>query len=523
MEISMRGIVKNFGKIVANNHIDLDLYPGEIHCLLGENGAGKSTLMHVLYGLYRADQGDIFINSERVRFRSPQDAIHLGIGMIAQHFNLIPRMTVKENITLGKMPRQERLGFLWDGKRAAEIVRELGETTGMVVDPDATVSELSVGVQQRVEVLKAIYLGAKVLILDEPTAVLAPQEVAELFAFMRRMAAQGDSLIIITHRLEEAMMCDRVTVLSAGGVVFRSMVADLTKEQLNRKMFEVCIREDGRECQAEAMTLPPVEAAKDSDCGEGNVLFQVSDLCVQGPTRASTLKDVSLEVNRGEIVGIAGVAGNGQAVFFNALTGLIPLQTGKIRLKGADRSGDTPKQRREAGISFISEDRKYLGLLLDMSLADNIILGYEDKPPFAKGKRLNYKRIKQFARGQIANFEIKAPTEEMRVGQLSGGNQQKVILARELSQGPDLIIVSQPTRGLDVRTTQFVRELLRENRDKGRGVLLISYDLEEILQTADRIAVFFEGRLWFVPRDASVEEIGRYMATGGKAGEAVAN
>ncbi len=519
----MRGIVKRFGKTLANDHVDLDLHPGEIHCLLGENGAGKSTLMHILYGLYKADEGDIFIDSQRARFRSPQDAVALGIGMIAQHFNLIPRMTVKENIVQGNIPRREKFSFLWDSKRASEIVRELGENTGIVVDPDAVVSELSVGLQQKVEVLKAIYLGARVLILDEPTAVLTPQEVAELFIIMRRMAAQGDSLIIITHKLEEAMLCDRVTVLSSGRVVFRSMVADLTKEELNRKMFDACIKEGGRDCLAAATATPPLTKAKTLGCGGKDVLFQVTDLCAKGATRASSLKDVSFTVNRGEILGIAGVAGNGQSVFFNALLGLLPLESGQVCLKGADISNATPKQRREAGVSCISEDRKRLGLLLDMSLADNIILGYADKPPFSRGRQLDYKRIRDFARSQIANFEIKAPTEEIRVGQLSGGNQQKVILARELSQDPDLIIVSQPTRGLDVRTTQFVRELLRENRDRGKGILLISYDLEEILQVADRIAVFFEGRLCFVPPGACVEEIGRYMATGGETREAIAN
>ncbi len=502
MNIRMQGIVKKFGGIVANNHIDLEINAGEIHCLLGENGAGKSTLMHVLYGLFEPDAGHIYVDDQQVAFRSPKDAINKGIVMISQHFNLIPRMSVTENIVLGRIPRRHAVGWMWDARQARQSVLELMKTTGLEVHPDVAAVDLSVGEQQRVEILKSLYLGARILILDEPTAVLTPQEIDGLFKILRRMAAQGSGLIIITHKLDEALQCDRVTALRAGRVVFRSPIANLTRNDLRQAMFEG-IADEAAICRTGG--LEPEKKP---------LLLQVSCLQVPGATRASTLKGLSLDVHAGEIVGLVGVAGNGQTELFYSLMGLAPPLAGKIIFKEEDITRATPKHRRQLGISCISEDRKGSGLLLDLPLEDNIILGHEDCRPFSRGWLLNYPAITSYANRLIAEFEIKTLNSRTMPRHLSGGNQQKIILAREFGHEPDLIIAAQPTRGLDIKTTDFVRQWLANERCNGKSIILISYDLEEITLLADRIAVIFNGRIKFMPQNVSILEIGRNMAEG---------
>nr|WP_269467431.1 ABC transporter ATP-binding protein [Anoxybacter fermentans] len=496
----MKGITKVFPGVVANDNINFELKKGEIHALLGENGAGKTTLMKILYGLYRPTSGEIYVNGKRVDIDSPNKAIELGIGMVHQHFMLIPPFTVAENIVLGSEPAQ--MGVL-DTEEMIRQVEEISDRYGLSVDPRAKVQDISVGMQQRVEILKALYRGADILILDEPTAVLTPQEVQELIAIMDKLTEQGKSIIFITHKLKEVKaISDRVTVIRRGKVIDTVNTEDVDTHELARMMV-------GREVILEVEKEP----AK-----PGETILKVENLHALNDRGLPALRGVSFEVRAGEILGIAGVEGNGQSELTEVLTGLRPLTEGSIEFRGEEVSRLTTRQRIEAGISYIPEDRHKRGLVLDYSLSDNMILGHHYKKPFAKGINLNYPVIHSNARELIEEFDVRTPNEEALAKNLSGGNQQKVIIARELSRDPDLLIAAQPTRGVDVGAIEFIHKRIVEQRDAGKAVLLISLELDEILSLSDRIAVIYEGQIVDIidAKDATEEELGLMMAGAGK-------
>ncbi|AZR72434.1 ABC transporter ATP-binding protein [Anoxybacter fermentans] len=498
--IEMKGITKVFPGVVANDNINFELKKGEIHALLGENGAGKTTLMKILYGLYRPTSGEIYVNGKRVDIDSPNKAIELGIGMVHQHFMLIPPFTVAENIVLGSEPAQ--MGVL-DTEEMIRQVEEISDRYGLSVDPRAKVQDISVGMQQRVEILKALYRGADILILDEPTAVLTPQEVQELIAIMDKLTEQGKSIIFITHKLKEVKaISDRVTVIRRGKVIDTVNTEDVDTHELARMMV-------GREVILEVEKEP----AK-----PGETILKVENLHALNDRGLPALRGVSFEVRAGEILGIAGVEGNGQSELTEVLTGLRPLTEGSIEFRGEEVSRLTTRQRIEAGISYIPEDRHKRGLVLDYSLSDNMILGHHYKKPFAKGINLNYPVIHSNARELIEEFDVRTPNEEALAKNLSGGNQQKVIIARELSRDPDLLIAAQPTRGVDVGAIEFIHKRIVEQRDAGKAVLLISLELDEILSLSDRIAVIYEGQIVDIidAKDATEEELGLMMAGAGK-------
>ena len=488
LDIEMRQIEKRFGPLVACDRVDLTVKGGELHCLLGENGAGKSTLVNVLYGVYKPDGGEILIDGQNVRFNGPHDAIAHGIGMVPQHFNLVPRMTATQNITMAQIPTRKNLKFVIDRKQAKNSILKLMDETGIELDPDVLVSDLAVGERQRVEILKALYLGSKLLILDEPTAVLAPHEIEELFRTVKLMADQGRSVIIITHKLAEAMKSDRVTVLKRGAVCLDCHISAVRDRQsLSEVMFD-------KEIKTADMASPQVvieTAGKQSE----ELEFKAESLCAKGGSRASTLKDLSFGVRRGEILGIAGVAGNGQIELLSTIVGQSRATSGRMFFQGKDVTDCSPKERRRMGLRFIPEDRKLLGLLLDLCVWENLVLGFEDKLPFSKAGFLNTQAIRDYGGEQIRSFNVKAKDESVIAKTLSGGNMQKVILARELSGQPRLVIAAQPTRGLDVQTTSFITEQLVEQKNSGAAVILISYDLGEIFSLSDRVAVMFHGRM----------------------------
>jgi simple sugar transport system ATP-binding protein len=493
MIVEMRGIVKVLGSLVANHCVDLRIGEGELRCLLGENGAGKTTLVSVLYGIYLPDGGEIVIDGEPIMLKSPHDAIAKGIGMIAQNFNLVPRLTVTENIVLGRIPRARVLRPLRDKKAAKERVVAMMEETGLHIDPDRVVDELAVGEQQRVEILKSLFLGAELLILDEPTAALSPEEAEDLLKLLRAMSENGKSIIIITHKLREAMKCDRVTVMRRGKVCLDTDVASLEGEEaLRAAMFGEIggLPERSRQSARRARA-----ASWKSDSNVCDDLLIVENLYVDGATRASTLEGVSLCIPSGVIYGIAGVAGNGQVELFNALAGLIPTKRGRILLRGRDISRYSTKARREAGMCFVSEDRKGLGSLAELSVWENFVLGCEDSPPFCRRGVLQMNAIGRSLATAMEQFAVAAGGIEAKAQSLSGGNLQKLILARELTRSADVIIASQPTRGVDVKTADFVWELLRREAESGRSVLLFSYDLDEVLALSDFVGVMFEGKL----------------------------
>ncbi|HBT47552.1 MAG TPA: heme ABC transporter ATP-binding protein [Peptococcaceae bacterium] len=493
--LEMQDIVKDFGTLRANDHINLKVEEGEIHALLGENGAGKSTLMNILYGLYHPTSGTILFRGKPVRLNSPHDAINLGIGMVHQHFMLVPALTVVENIILG-MPR--RWGLV-DLKTAAQEIREVARSYGYDIDPFAKVWQLSVGEQQRVEIIKALYRGARLLILDEPTAVLTPQEVRELFRVIRRLAEEKYTVIFISHKLNEVMeLCTRVTVLRGGKLVGTVNTCDTTKEELARMMV-------GREVFFQLDKEPP---------SLGDVVLEMDKVEALNEKGLKALKGVSLEVRAGEILGIAGVDGNGQSELAQVITGMRKLSAGRIRIKGRDVTGTGARYIYEQRVAHIPEDRQAEGLVMDMSIKENLILRQYYRPPFAKGLFLKWPAIKENAVQLMKEYDIRAPHEEFLAKTLSGGNQQKVVLAREVSTQPDLIVAMHPTRGLDVGATEYVHRRLLAERDRGAAVLLISTELDEILNLSDRIAVIYEGEIMgVVPRDrADREELGLMMA-----------
>jgi len=496
--IEMRSITKTFPGVVANDKIDFVVEKAEIHGLLGENGAGKTVLMSILYGLYRPDEGQIFVNGKEVEMDSPSTAIKLGIGMVHQHFMLVPSLTVAENIILGKELTKNKV--LLDMNRMLNDVKDFCERFKLEVDLKAPVYTLPVGVQQRVEILKALYRGADILILDEPTSVLTPQEVEELFKAIRALKEQGKTVVFISHKLREVLaICDRITVLRRGKVV-GTVKADETDEGELANMMV------GRKVVF-TFEKKRVRARK--------VVLKVEDLKAIDDRGLPALRGVTFEVCAFEILGIAGVEGNGQTELVEALTGLKKATEGKILLDNTDITGTPPDERIRLGISHVPEDRHKRGLILDFSVMENLILGSHNKPPFAAGRvRLNFEEASNYAKRLIKDFSIKTPSKDTPVRHLSGGTQQRVIVAREFSRKPKLIIASQPTRGLDVGATEYVRKKLAEMRDQGCAVLLISADLDEIWALSDRIAVMYEGEMVAIkdPEKTSEQELGLLMA-----------
>jgi simple sugar transport system ATP-binding protein len=481
---------------LALDAISFDVKAGEIHCLLGENGAGKSTLAECLYGIYKPDFGRIYLNGEQVTLASPAEAIRHGIGMVHQHFVLVPPLTVVENIIVGK----ESQRLLLDSARAERELKSLCQEYGVDLDLRAEVRQLSVGQQQWVEILKALYVGAELLILDEPTAVLTPQEAERLFAVLRQMTAEGLSIIFITHKLREVMdVSDRVTVLRKGKYVGTVNTEDVSREDLARMMV-------GRDV---------VLRVEKEEHPSGEPILEIRNLHAQGDRGGrETLQGVTLTLNQGEILGVAGVSGNGQKELFDILVGVKEAVVGQVLLDGQDISACTPLEIMDKGMSHIPEDRMAEGLVLDFTVAENLILGLHTKPPFLKGIFLDDQEIIEFASKCISDFDIATPSSDQTTRVLSGGNMQKVILARELAERPKCLIANQPVRGLDVAAIEFVHNSLLELRKNGVGILLFSEDLEEIFTLADRIAVIFQGRIMrvFDVEEASMRQVGLLMA-----------
>jgi general nucleoside transport system ATP-binding protein len=497
--LELRGITKRFGRIVANDGVDFDLRGGEVHALLGENGAGKSTLMSILYGLYRPDEGQVVVRGEPVTIDSPRAAIDLGIGMVHQHFMLIPVMTVAENIVLADEPRS---GALLDVAGAAARVRELSDRFGLAVDPDAVVEDVSVGQQQRVEILKALYREASILVLDEPTAVLTAQETQELFRVLRALRDDGKAIVFISHKLGEVLeIADRVTVLRRGKRVDTVATEGASEESLARLMVgrDVLLRVD--------------KAAAEP----GEPILELSDLHVRDDRGLPAVQGVDLTVRAGEIVALAGVDGNGQSELVEAITGLRPPEAGTMLVEGRDRTGAGARELVAAGVSHIAEDRHRRGLVLNFSIAENLALREYRTAKYSRHGILSPRRMVSAARSLIREFDIRGGEPETMAAALSGGNQQKVVIAREIANNPRVLVAAQPTRGLDVGAIEFVHRRLVAERDAGRGILLVSLESEEVRSLADRIVVIYEGRIaGEFPPDASEEELGIAMTGGGR-------
>jgi len=494
----MRGIGKSFPGIRANDNINLSVLEGEIHVLLGENGAGKSTLMNILYGLYQPDEGEIFVKGKPVKITNPNVAISLGIGMVHQHFMLVPTFTVAENIILGKEPRK---GSTLDLDKAIKDVEELSRKYELKVDPRALVQDISVSMQQRVEILKTLYRGAEILILDEPTAVLTPQEIEELGVILKSLVKQGKSIILITHKLKEVMsMSDRVTIIRRGKVIDTLNTKDTSIDELAEKMV-------GRKV---SLTVEKSEAKV------GAPVLEIKNLRVKDTRGLEAVKGLTLEVRSGEILGIAGVDGNGQNELVQAITGLTKSQSGEILLNGKDITNLAPKDVIESGVGHIPEDRHKRGLVLNYSLAENSILGNHHSKKFRKGLGLDYSKIREYCRMLIKEYDVRTPNEKVAAKSLSGGNQQKLIIAREIDRDPSLCIASQPTRGLDVGAIEFVHKKLIELRDEGKAVLLVSLELDEVMALSDRIAVMYDGKIVGIldAKDATEKQLGIMMAGG---------
>ena len=496
--LELRGITKRFGDFTANDRIDLEVRAGEVHALLGENGAGKSTLMNCLYGLYRPDEGEIVLEGQVQHFTSSADAIGAGIGMVHQHFMLIPVMTVTENIVLAAEPRQ---GPFLDMGEAERRVRELADRYGLPVDPSARVEDIGVGMQQRAEILKALYRDARLLVLDEPTGVLTPQEALELFDVLRELRSRGTAIILITHKLDEVLeIADRVSVLRRGVKVATIPAAGATERGLAELMV-------GREVLLEVTKTPS---------NPGRPVLEVTGLHVVDDRHLEAVKGLTLSVRAGEIVGIAGVDGNGQAELVETIAGMRFALSGTIVIEGRDISKASPRASTEAGVAHIPEDRQEHGLVLPFTLAENGALHDYHRAPIARHGLLDLAAMRERAASYIARYDVRGGGPETPARALSGGNQQKFILAREIDSDPRLILASQPTRGLDVGAIEFVHRRLVEQRDAGRGVLLVSFELDEILSLADRILVLYEGRVVLerTPGTTTAHELGLAM-TGG--------
>ena len=492
--VEMRGITKRFPGVLANDKVCFDVSPGEVHALLGENGAGKSTLMRQLYGMYQPDSGSILVDGAAASFRSPADAIAAGIGMIHQHFMLVPTLTVAENVELGE--RSSR-GPLLDKKRVTSRLARLSEDYGLKVDPKARIWQLSVGEQQRVEILKALYRGAGLIILDEPTAVLTPQEVSELFATLRRMVAEGHSLVFISHKLGEVLdISDRVTVLRDGAAVGSMPTSQASRDGLVKLMV-------GRELKE--VEPRPLHA--------GDELLRVEGLHALGDRGDEALRGIELSVRSGEILGLAGVSGNGQRELAECLAGMRPTTAGRVSIGGRDITRFSLNERLEAGMAYIPEERMRDGAIREFSVSENVFLHDHMLPRFGRGPFLDFGAMREYAQGLVDDFAVKTPSLDTPIKNLSGGNIQKLIMARELSRGPRMLVAAQPTRGVDIGATGYIHRRLLERRDAGVGILLVSEDLDELRALSDRIAVMYEGRIvGIVDRgEATVEEIGLMM------------
>jgi len=500
----MRGITKRFPGVVADDQVDFDLRRGEVHALLGENGAGKSTLMNILYGLYKPDEGEILVGGKQVVFGSAKDAIDVGIGMVHQHFMLIPVMTVAENIVLAVEPTTA--GVLFDRDGAVERVREISARFGLTVDPEAKVENISVGQEQRVEILKALYRGAEILILDEPTAVLTPQEAGELFEIVKSLQADGTSIIFISHKLNEVLeIADRITVLRRGKKIDTVPRAGATEAGLARMMV-------GREVLLRVDKKPP-EA--------GETLLEVENLEVADDRGLPAVREVSFQVHAGEIVGIAGVEGNGQSELIEAITGLRRAEAGRIVVGGQEIGHTSARRMLDAGVGHIPEDRQRRGLILEFSIAENIALHDYCYPPASRRGWLFPGRLVERARRLIKEFDVRGGGPGTRASDLSGGNQQKLVAAREVARDPKVLVAAQPTRGLDVGAIEYLHRRLVEERDEGRAILLVSLELDEVMSLSDRILVMYEGRIVGEHTGAvTEEEIGLEMLGAGKRDEA---
>ena len=496
--IEMREITKIFGEFVANDKINLELRKGEIHALLGENGAGKSTLMNMLAGLLEPTSGEIVVNGKSEKLDSPSKAASLGIGMVHQHFMLVEAFTVAENIILGSEVTNK--GVL-DLKKANADILELSERYGLAVDPTAKVEDISVGAQQRVEILKTLYRGADILIFDEPTAVLTPAEILELMEIMKTLVKEGKSIILITHKLDEIRaVADRVTVIRRGKSIQTVGIEGATNKDLAEMMV-------GRSVSF----VTEKEEAQPKE-----VVLQISDLVVNENRGVPAVKELSLDVRAGEIVGIAGIDGNGQSELIQAITGLRKVKSGSIKIKGQEVVGLSPRKITEMNVSHVPEDRHREGLVLEMMLSENIALHTYYKEPLSKNGVLNYNQINSYARKLMEEFDVRAANEIVPASALSGGNQQKAIIAREVDRNPDLLIVSQPTRGLDVGAIEYIHKRLIGERDKGKAVLVVSFELDEILNLSDRIAVIHDGKIQGIlkPSETNKQELGILMAGG---------
>lgn len=497
--VEMRDVTKIFGQFVANDHINLNVRKGEIHALLGENGAGKSTLMNMLAGLLEPTSGEIAINGEVVKIDSPTKSSQLGIGMVHQHFMLVEAFTVAENIILGTETTTK--GGVLDIKKAITDITSLSEKYGLAVDPMAKVADISVGAQQRVELLKTLYRGADILIFDEPTAVLTPAEIVELLEIMRGLAKEGKAIILITHKLDEIRaVADRVTVIRHGKSIETVDIEGISSKELAEMMV-------GREVsfKTEKQPAQPKE-----------VVLSIKDLVVNENRGVPAVKQLSLDVRAGEIVGIAGIDGNGQSELIQALTGLRKVKSGTITIKGVDTTQFSPRQITELKVSHVPEDRHRDGMILKMTLAENMALQTYYKEPLSKNGILDYNAINAYARQIMEEFDVRAASETVSGGSLSGGNQQKAVIGREVDRDPDLIIISQPTRGLDVGAIEYIRKRLVQARDQGKAVLVVSFELDEILDVSDRIAVIHDGRIQGIvlPEETNKQELGILMAGG---------
>jgi len=491
--LEVRGISKRFGNILANDNVNLDVKKGEVHAILGENGAGKSTLMNIIYGLYEPDFGEIYFEGQKLEVKGPHEAIEKGIGMVHQHFMLIPVFTVAENIVLGFEPK----GFKFNVQEAEKKILEISKKYNLEIDPKAKVGDLSVGMQQRVEILKAFYKDARLLILDEPTAMLTPQETRELFKIINNLKAQGISILFISHKLDEVMeISDRVTVMRRGKTIKTLNTKETNEQELANLMV-------GREVKL---------VVEKNEPQLGETVLKVENLSVKLKSGIEKVKDVSFEIRKGEIFGIAGVDGNGQNELVEAIVGLIP-STGKIIFNGQEIQNLPTRKRYEKGIAYIPADRQQDGLVLNFTVAENIVLKRYYKKPYSNKGFLNYKAIISEADKLIHEFDVRPPDFRLFAKNLSGGNQQKVILAREFSSSPDLLIAVQPTRGMDVGAIEYIHRKLIELRDSGKAILLVSLELDEILNLSDRIAVMYSGRIMDIleSKNATKEEIGLMM------------
>lgn len=496
--IEMKNITKEFPGVVANDNVSIDIKEGEIHAIVGENGAGKSTLMKILYGLYKPDSGQIYFKGNPVKIKSPLDAIRLGIGMVHQHFMLVPSFTVAENIVLGVEPRRRRI--FTDYNRAVKMTEELSEEYGLKVDPHARVESLSVGIQQRIEILKVLHKGADIIILDEPTAVLTPQETEELFRVIRRLVDKlGKTVIIITHKLQEVLaLSDRVTVMRQGKMVGTLKTQDANEQILAEMMV-------GREVLFEELEKKDVAREE---------VLRVNNIKARDNRGLLALRGVSFSLHSGEILGIAGVEGNGQSELVEVLTGLRQVEEGTFTINGIEATNMDPLQIRELGVSHIPEDRLSRGLSVDATITENMIIGNHRKEPYAvRGIHLNRKKISERTKRLIKEYDVRTPSQDIVAGNLSGGNMQKMIVAREFSFDSKILIVAQPTRGIDIGAIEFVHKEIIEKRNEGAAILLVSADLDEIFRLSDRIITLYEGQITgeFLNKEISKKEIGLYM------------